>query len=97
MHTNKEYKKCHKKRHIFCFHNSNTSLNKGKFQWKTGITSSSDFKKKLSYVPKILVNNMFETGVTRKIMIDLGTIPHLIANHELIFDYYNYYSKYLTK
>ncbi len=40
---------------------------------------------------------MFETGLTRKIIADSGTTQHLIANCELIRDYYNDYSEYQTR
>ena len=37
---------------------------------------------------------MFKTGVIHKIMVDLGITQHLIANCNLIFNYYNDYWKY---
>lgn len=40
---------------------------------------------------------MFETGVIYKIIVDLGITQHLIANCELIRDYYNNYSEYKTR
>ena len=39
---------------------------------------------------------MFETGVTQKLIADSGTIQHLIANRNLIRDYYDDYSEYQT-
>ena len=39
---------------------------------------------------------MFETGVTRKITADSRTTQHLIANRDLIRDYYGDYSEYQT-
>ena len=40
---------------------------------------------------------MFETGVTQKIIADLGTTQHLITNRDLICDYYDDYSEYQTR
>ena len=40
---------------------------------------------------------MFETGVTRKIIADLGTIQHFIANRDLIRNYYNDWLEYQTR
>ena len=95
-HANKECDNCHKKRHISRFHDSFTSLNKGKSPQGPGNASSSDFKKNVSCVTQILANKMFETGVTRKIIADSGTTQHLIANRDLIRDYYDDYSEYQT-
>ncbi len=39
---------------------------------------------------------MLETGITGKIIADLGTAKHLIANCQLIRDYYDDYSEYQT-
>ena len=39
---------------------------------------------------------MFETGVTRKIIVDSGTTQHFIANHDLIRNYYDDYLEYQT-
>ncbi len=58
--------------------------------------SSSDSKKNVTCVTQGVANKMFETGLTRKIIADSGTTQHLIANHELIRDYYEDYSKYQT-
>ena len=95
-HANEECNKYHKKGHISQFYNSYTSLNKGKTPQGSGITSSSDFKKNVSYVTQIVANKMFETGVTRKIIADLSSTQHLIAKRNLISDYYDNYSKYQT-
>ena len=95
-HANEECDKCHKKGHISRFHDSYTSLNKGKSPQGPGNASSSDFKKNVSCVTQILANKMFETGVTRKIIADSGTTQHLIANRDLIRDYYDDYSEYQT-
>ena len=43
---------------------------------------------------QVVANKIFETSVTQKIITDLGTTPHLIANCELIHDYYDDYSEY---
>ncbi len=48
----------------------------------------------MSCVTQVVANKIFETGVTRKIIVDSGTIQHLIANRELIRDYYDDYSEY---
>ena len=96
-HANEEYDKCHKKKHISRFHDSYTSLNKGKSSQKPDNASSLDFKKNVNCVTQILANKIFETGVTRKIIADSGTIHHLIANRKLIRDYYDNYSEYQTE
>ena len=95
-HANEECDKCHKKGHISRFHDSYTSLNKGKTSQSPATASTSDFKKNVSCVTQIVANKMFETGVTRKIIADSGTTQHLIANRDLIRDYYDDYSEYQT-
>lgn len=40
---------------------------------------------------------MFETSVTWKIIADLGIRQHVIANGDLIYDYYDNYSEYQTE
>ena len=94
-HANEECDKCHKKGHISRFHDSYTSLNKEKTLERSN-ASSSDSKKNVSCVTQVVANKMFETGVTRKIIADSGTTQHLIANRELICDYYDDYSEYQT-
>ncbi len=44
----------------------------------------------------MVANKIFETGLTRKIIADLSTTQHLIANRKLIRDYYDDYLKYQT-
>lgn len=87
-----ESDKCHKG-HISRFHDSYTSLDKGKTP-EGSTTSSSDSKKNVSCVTQVVGNKMFETDVTRKIIADSGATQHLIANRELIRDYYDDYSEY---
>ena len=48
-------------------------------------------------VTQIVANKMFQTGVTRKIIVDSGITQHLIANCDLIRNYYDDYSEYQTK
>ncbi len=94
-HANEECDKCHKRRHIFYFHDSYIFLNKGKTP-EGSATSSSDSKKNVTCVIQVVANKMLETCITRKIIVDSGTIQHLIANCRLIRDYYNNYSEYQT-
>ncbi len=94
-HANKDCNKCHKRRHISRFHDTYISLNRGK-TLEQSATSSSDSKKNVTYVTQVVANKMFETGFTRKIIADSGTIQHLIANCELIRDYYDNHSEYQT-
>ena len=48
----------------------------------------------MSCVAQIVANKMFETGITQKIIVDSGTTQHLIANSDLIRNYYVDYSEY---
>ncbi len=66
-HANEDFDKCHKTRHIFCFHDSYISLSKGKTP-EGSATSSSDSKKNVSFVTQVVANKMFETGLTRKLV-----------------------------
>ena len=50
----------------------------------------------MSCITQIVVNKIFKTGVTRKIIADSGITQHLIANRDLIRDYYDDYSEYQT-
>lgn len=86
-HIIEECDKCHRKMHISCFYDSYTSLNKEKTPGRS-IISSSDFKKNISYVTQIVANKIFETDITRKIIVGLNIIQHLIVNHKLIYNYY---------
>ena len=43
---------------------------------------------------EVIGNRMFKTGVTQKIIADLGTTKHLIGNCKLIHNYYDNYSEY---
>lgn len=70
--ANKKYDKCHKKKHIFCFYDSYTFFNKENTS-KGPIISSSDFKKNVNYVTQVVAKKMFETSITRKIIVDLST------------------------
>lgn len=45
----------------------------------------------------MLANKMFEIGITQKIIADSGTTHYLIANRELMRDYYDDYSEYQTR
>ena len=94
--ANEKCDKYHKKGHISHFHDSYIFLNKEKTP-EGPATSSSDSKNKVSCVTQVVANTIFETGVTRKIIADLGITQHLIANCELIRDYYDDYPKYQTK
>ncbi len=40
---------------------------------------------------------MFETKITKKILVDSGTIQYLSVNRELIRNYYVHYSEYQTR
>lgn len=71
-------------------------MNKGKTSQLPATASSFDFEKNVSYIIQIIVNKIFETGITQKIIVDLGTIQHLIANRNLIRDYYDNYLEYQT-
>ena len=94
-HANEKCNKCHKRRHISCFHNSYISLNKGK-TLEGSATSSSDSKKNVTCVTQVVTNKMLEIGITRKTIADSGTTKHLSANCQLICDYYDDYSEYQT-
>ena len=94
-HANKDCDKCYKRKHISRFHDSYISPNKRKTP-EGSATSSSDSKKNVTCVTQVVANKMFETGLTRKIIADSGTTQHLIANCELIRDYYDNYSEYQT-
>ena len=92
-HAHKKYDKCHKKGHISCFYDSYTSLNKGKTSKRPAV-SSSDSKKNISCVTQVVANTIFETDITQKIIANSGTMQQLIANWNLIRDYYNNYLEY---
>ena len=87
--------KSHKKSHISRFHNNYTFLNKGK-TLEGPAASSFDSKKNVSCVIQVVANKMFETSITQKIIADSGTTQHLIANPDLICDYYDNYLEYQT-
>ncbi len=93
---NKKCDKCLKKDYISHFHDSYINLNK-EMTLKGFVASNLDSKKKMSYVIQVVTNEMFETGITQKIIVDLGITQHLIANCKLICDYYENYSKYQTR
>lgn len=87
------YNKCHKKRYISWFHDNYTFLNKKMTLLSPATAFSSDFQKKFSYFNQIVVNKIFKTGVTQKIIVDLDTTQHFIANCNFI---YNFYDNYLS-
>lgn len=77
--TNKKCDKCYKKRHIFYFYNSYTSLNKRKLLEKS-IILNSNFKKNVSCITQIVGTKMFKTGITQKIIINSDITKHFIIN-----------------
>ena len=91
--ANKKCDKYHKKSHISCFHNSFTSLNKGKTPQSLS-ASSSDYKKNVSCVTQIVANKIFRTGVIQKMITDSGSTQYLIVDRKLIRNYYNDYLEY---
>lgn len=57
---------------------------------------SSEFKKNVSDVNRILANKIFETSISQKIIADSTFGQHIIANSNLICDYCDNYSGYQT-
>lgn len=96
-HANKEFDNYYKKKTISYFYNNYTSLNKRRILQRPGITSSIDFRKNMSCVTQIRVNKMFVTSITQKIIADLVTTQHFIANCKLFNNYYNDYLKYQSR
>lgn len=68
-----KYDKCHKKEYISQFYNSYTFLNKEKTP-EGFTTSTSDSMKNISCINQKVANNMFEIGITQKIITNLGNI-----------------------
>lgn len=71
-HTNKKYDKCHKKKHVLYFHDSYIFLKKKKTLEKP-VVSSLNVKKHISCITQVVSNKMFKTGITQKIIANLGT------------------------
>lgn len=91
--ADKKCDKYYKKRYITRFHDSYTFLNKGKTPEEPAI-SSPNTKKNVSCITQVVANKIFEIGITQKIIPDLGTTQHLIANRKLIFDDYDDHLEY---
>ncbi len=71
-HANEKCEKCYKRIHIFYFHVSYICLNRRKTPERSA-TSSSDSKINVIFVTQVIASMIFETGFTRKIIVDSGT------------------------
>ncbi len=94
-HANEERDKCQKRIHISYFHVSYISLNKRKTP-EISATSSSNSKINVIFVTQVVAHKIFETGFTRKNIVDSGTKQHIIVNCNCICEYYEDYSEYQT-
>lgn len=97
-HVDDKCDKCHKKGHISRFHDSYTSLNKSSLEaspFTSTFTFDSSKTKSVTCVTRATANKMANTKI-RKVVVDSGTTQHLIANRDLIQNYYDDYSEYHT-
>lgn len=90
--------KCHKKGHISCFHDSYIFLNRDSNPETLFSNSDKNTKTKIVIcVNQTVANKMSGTSTPFQIIADLGITEHLIANWDLIQDYYEDYSEYQTR
>lgn len=94
-HVKKNYDKCHKRRHVFCIHDNYIALNRG-INHEGCATSSSNLKKNITCFTQVLTKKMFETSITRKIIVHSSTTQHLITNCGPICDHYDNNLDYQT-
>lgn len=68
------------KSYIFYFNDSYTSLNIEKSPEEPRPSFSSIKTLDVSCITQVVVNKIFETGITQKIIADSSTTQHFIAN-----------------
>ena len=100
-HANLECDKCHTKGHIARFHDSYTSLNKpsnssSKASSSASTLDSSSKTQSVTCVTRVIANKMTPASFIQRIIADSDTTQHLIANRDLICNYYDDYSEYQT-